>query len=689
MGSIKRGMAAVVAASCLVLSACSGGGGGSVDIAPAPDLEVVSSTSGLKPDSNGFSFANFGSSASSEVFDENDLVEMFGETVCVDNVVDPCAPTEEAAAWARMVNDSRSVGHCEGLVVQAALRYSAKLDPQTVTLKNEGDVTHGIMRAFATQFLPEVQKSTKAWSRRSLKDIVAELVNAFKAGTTNYTLGVYSPNGGHAVLPYAVEFPTPERADIFLYDSNWPGVTRKLVVDLATDTWFFSFDNPDPNIDPSQDATAWSGNSGSIDITPMDSRSNATCPMCGEDTLVRDTILTIRSVDGDWSIKTKNGIVTAESGSDVEGVRVTSLRGALNKVTDSVVTIEAAEFDVILNSTANVYVNNVHGTAEVRTKGSKSRSPISFKENSISFTGTDADIVVARENLVVNTLISDATINIESDRIDVLTTSEGKERTIAVDAEQPKVVVTGGGEKGLVEDRSKTLNSVLPVKVDELAVPEVRGNLTARVERDLANPAYVQQYSIGASITTTTTVAEVTTTQPASATTGTTKKTTTTTAKAPGTATSTTVVSSVTTGTNTPSTTQAPVIAPVTTAVPTTAAPNQPPNISLVSCQLYSVSGSSLNLKISVVDPDGDGINRPSIYVTYSHTGNTVTKSSQGTLWTQETTPGQYALNWVISGTGGTPFPSPKVPLTLNFTAEDSRGASQTVAATISTTSCP
>ena len=519
MGSIKRGLATLVAASCLVVSACSGGGGGSVDIAPAPDLEAVNTSSGLKPDSNGFAFANFGSSASQEVFDENDLVEMFGESVCVDKVVDPCVPTEEAATWARMVNDSRAVGHCEGLVVQAALRYSAKLDPQTVTLKNEGDVTHGIMRAFATQFLPEVQKSTKAWSKRSLKDIVAELVSAFKAGTTNYTLGVYSPNGGHAVLPYAVEFPTPERADILLYDSNWPGITRKVVVDLATDTWFFSFDNPDPNVDPSKDASAWSGNSGSMDITPMDSRSNATCPMCGGDTVVRDTILTIRSVDGDWSIKTKNGVVTAQSASDVEGVKVTSLRGALNKVVDSVVTIEVAEFDVTLNSTANVYVNNVHGTTEVRTKGKKTRSPIAFKENSISFEGTDADIVVARENLVVNTLIADATINIETDRIDVLTTSEGADRTVTVDSAQPKVVITGGGDKPVVEDRNKTLNSVIPVKVDDLAVPEVRGNLTPRVDRDLTNPAYVQQYSIGAATTTTvpvttTTVAAATTVAP-------------------------------------------------------------------------------------------------------------------------------------------------------------------------------
>ena len=787
MGSIKRGMAALLAASCVVVSACSGGGSGSVDIAPAPELEAVNSSSGLKPDSNGFAFANFGSSASQEVFDEGDLVEMFGESVCVDGIVDPCTPTEEAAAWARMVNDSRAVGHCEGLVVQAALRYSAKLDPQTVTLKNEGDVTHGIMRAFATQFLPEVQKSTKAWSKRSLKDIVAELASSFKTGGTNYTLGVYSPNGGHAVLPYAVEFPTPERADILLYDSNWPGITRKVVVDLATDTWYFSFDNPDPNVDPSADASAWSGNSGSMDITPMDSRSNATCPMCGGDTVVRDTILTIRSVDGDWSIKTKNGLVTATVTEQVEGTHVTSLRGASGTVTDSVVSIEASEFELTLNSTANVYINNVHGTAEIRATGKKKRSPIVFNDNSISFSGTDADVLVAKEDLAVNTLVSDATINVETDRIDVLTTSEGAEKTVSVDASQPRVVLTGGGDKPVVENRDKALNSVLPITVDELAVPDVRGKLTPRVERDLSNPAYVQQYSIGAAPSTTvaatTTVGAVTTpatttTLPAGAPTSTPSATTVTSLKSatlssvssfsPGgavnvsysgfepnewvqlivastpqvidvekastsgkvtlsgqipstlsagshtlavyapqskrgfkqsitvqsnsgatTASTTTSVSSVTTGTNTPSTTQAPATTAASVTTTQSTSPNQPPTITLVSCQLYSVSGSSLNLKISAVDPDGDSINRSSIYVRYSHTNNTVNKTSQGTLWTQETTPGQYSLNWIISGTGGTPFPTGKPPLTLYFHAQDSLANEQQWSTTITTSSCP
>ena len=138
---------AVLTAISLSLVACSGGGS-SVDVA----RDNVDS--GLMPEDNGFSFANFGSRATPEVFNADDLVQMFGAQACVDENTTNCVPTAEAASWARMVNEARASGHCEGLAVQSAARFSTKADPVTVRLQNEGDVTHGIIRAFATQFLP-------------------------------------------------------------------------------------------------------------------------------------------------------------------------------------------------------------------------------------------------------------------------------------------------------------------------------------------------------------------------------------------------------------------------------------------------------------------------------------------------------------------------------------------------------
>jgi len=220
----------------------------------------------LQPGDDGFSFPNFGSPASPEVFGVADMVDMFGATVCVDENVDPCTLLAEAAAWAQMVNQTRASGHCEGLVVQAASRFDAAADPVTGVLPNEGDVTHGIMRAFATQFLPEVQDDTASWTKKSLTEKLNALTKSFKDGKLDFTMGLYTAEGGHAVLPYAIEFPTPDRAIIRVYDSNWPGKNRYVSVDLISKTWSFSFSGTDPANDP----CAWSGPAGDMDLTSMD-----------------------------------------------------------------------------------------------------------------------------------------------------------------------------------------------------------------------------------------------------------------------------------------------------------------------------------------------------------------------------------------------------------------------------------
>ena len=103
----------------LLLSSCGGGGG---DSGGAPVLaEAVATT--MRPPTDGYSFANFAAKGSPEEFGGADLVAMFGEGACVGGVVDPCEPIAEAAAWARMVNQTRASGHCEGLVVEASKRF--------------------------------------------------------------------------------------------------------------------------------------------------------------------------------------------------------------------------------------------------------------------------------------------------------------------------------------------------------------------------------------------------------------------------------------------------------------------------------------------------------------------------------------------------------------------------------------
>ncbi|GBL21584.1 hypothetical protein EMGBS4_16440 [Acidimicrobiaceae bacterium] len=150
------------------------------------------------PASDGYSFPNFESTSSEEQFDGSDLFAMFGAEACVDAVTNPCEPIAEAAAWARMVNQARAPGHCEGLVVEASKRFNSGLSPVTVKLENQGEVTHQIFRAFATQFLAEAQKETLSWQKKSLRQIVDALGASFQTGSVNYSMGVYSKIGGQA-----------------------------------------------------------------------------------------------------------------------------------------------------------------------------------------------------------------------------------------------------------------------------------------------------------------------------------------------------------------------------------------------------------------------------------------------------------------------------------------------------------
>ncbi|NBO80071.1 MAG: hypothetical protein EBV42_02295, partial [Actinobacteria bacterium] len=297
----------------VIASSCSGGGGDEA----APEVTVPIATE-LRPTPDGYSFPNFGASAVPEVFEDADLAAMFGAEACVDGVTSPCVATAEAAAWARMVNQSRLAGHCEGLAVEAAVRFDGRMTPPTFELANQGDVTRQILRGFATQFLPEVQEERDQWATRSLREIVNELGRGFSTGTNDFVLGLYTPRGGHAVLPYAVDFEGEDVAVVRVYDSNWPGRNRYVRMDLTADTWSFSFAAEDPAQDPSP----WTGIAGDVDLASMETRTQSKCPFCGDGGDSLNSVLVIRADDDAWSVSTSDGEYGALSeSSDLVEVR--------------------------------------------------------------------------------------------------------------------------------------------------------------------------------------------------------------------------------------------------------------------------------------------------------------------------------------------------------------------------------
>lgn len=326
----------------------------------------------MQPSANGFAFANFPASWYPEEFDADDLVAMFGPDpeVCIDGIAEPCELTAEAAAFARMVNQSRASGHCEGLVAVAQARFNDGLAPITADLPDDDATIDAIMRAFATQFIPEVRAEVERWKSASLTEKLTAIETSLAGGRLVYSLGVYTDGGGHAVLPYAVEFATPTTVRIRVYDSNWPGSDRWVDVDLATETWTFSFQGDDPTNDPD----LWTGDASRMDLTSLDTRSG-TCPFCDDGVSVAKNTLLVRTTDLDWSLDTHLGAVAPGVASH-EDVVVTPLktqsvggRAHHDYLVELPHAADGSPAKLTLPGAASVFVLKPSGIAEITTPG--------------------------------------------------------------------------------------------------------------------------------------------------------------------------------------------------------------------------------------------------------------------------------------------------------------------------------
>ena len=504
----------------LLLTSCGGGGGGGDDSSSAPLLaEAVATT--MRPTTDGYSFANFTATSTPEEFGSADLVAMFGEGACVGGVVDPCDPIAEAAAWARMVNQARASGHCEGLVVEASKRFNKAAAPQTVELKNEGEATHQILQMFATQFLKEVQDETVSWQKKSLRQIVDELGASLKTGALKYSMGLYSDTGGHAVLPYAIDFTDPDNAVVHLYDSNWPGKDRYVEIDLKAKTWKFSFSGSDPANDPK----AWTGEAGDIDLTSLDARSNSTCPFCVTETKVKNSMLVIKSTDTKWSITTDSGTYSPSNGTLIPGISSRPIRSAANggnEALEYVVFVDGTDLKMKFPSPTSTFVSQ--GTAVVQLASSESSdAEVKVSISSVSVNDPNMTVTVASENLVAAVAGNNTVVDIGADRLNIATESaNGQKLALVADAQRPQIgaraiapdgssggpgfIYTTRGPDDRTQEHSVSGNGVETVRVvgqpidlngvagvlpPKLAGANVKVGLPPPGDRDLSNPMYV------------------------------------------------------------------------------------------------------------------------------------------------------------------------------------------------------
>ena len=507
----------------IALAACGGSSGSS-----SPSGPVATQ---LQTSLDGWSFPNFPASEFPKTdFDEADLVSMFGsgKDICVGGVATPCKLTAEASAWARMVNQSRASGHCEGLVAIASTRFNNNESPVTVKIPSQDETIHALMRAFATQFLPEVQDAIGVWINKSLDEKIDELKNSFATGKLNYTLGLYTEGGGHALLPYAIEYPTPTTPKILLYDSNWPGKNRYVDIDLEAKTWRFSFSGEDP----ANDTAAWTGGPQDMDLTPLAAREG-TCPFCGDGTKVAKTTMLIRSNNLDWSVETNGGVVSPANPVGTDGTSVLPVKGSVKRDSyDYFVSVPTSSDSSSATTVANketsntksklkfsastsVYAMMPDGIAQFTTSG-KSDNPVEIEGSSISTKDPAVDLTLASGNLVANASGAAISLSISGGEMAVaVTTASGQVVQQQVSEDKPtlqmKADPTGGGitvlaasSTGVVEKTAvsstgvetktivKEVLNLSAVKAElppELASKEIAA-LPSLANRNMANPNY-------------------------------------------------------------------------------------------------------------------------------------------------------------------------------------------------------
>jgi streptogramin lyase len=244
---------------------------------------------------DGFSFPNWGDTnqpASNVTL--STLVDLFGHgVVCRPGEIDTCTATPRALHLQREWNAALGGGRCEGMAtlserMHMALVKAAHFDPSAQVAADlsrgntslESEITYW----WATQFTDEVIEVAGQSRKQSLEQLVAALITGLN-NSTGYTLGMYDKGMGHSVTPFAV-LRTDNGWTISVYDNNYPAVVNHIIIDSENQRWSY---NPISHVDseslrqPNPGLATWSGTAGSLELTPMHTRSGPfSCSTCDD-----------------------------------------------------------------------------------------------------------------------------------------------------------------------------------------------------------------------------------------------------------------------------------------------------------------------------------------------------------------------------------------------------------------------
>ena len=238
---------------------------------------------GFNPADNGFNFSNYGDDIPATNLTSAEMRRMFGNQVCARLDGDTCTLTPPAEQWMEQINGAMSGGHCEGMAVLSLMMYTNQISPSDFggSTASELDINDEALQReiaywWATQTVSPTDSSVIKGTPMEILDIVQQM----DASGETYSLGIYKEDGsgGHAITPFGVEDKGNGLYAILVYDNNYPGQTRELLVDSRDNTWLY-----EASINPQVESELYTGNADTqtLDLTPTSARlGEQQCPFC-------------------------------------------------------------------------------------------------------------------------------------------------------------------------------------------------------------------------------------------------------------------------------------------------------------------------------------------------------------------------------------------------------------------------
>lgn len=323
---------------------------------------------GFRMKSDDFSFKNWGRSQRADAnVTVQTLIDLFGHSsICMSGKTSECVLRPTTVQKLEQWNNALSGGRCEGLATlsnRMFLRYDNPAD-FAATAQRVSDISRdntALMQSsvywWATQFLPEVIDRAAESRMQTPLALVDNVIQGLANGL-GYTLAMYYGSTGHTVTPFAVTA-RDNTFVVHVYDNNFPGERREVIVDAATNSWSY----PDAVIGIDGAGTTWTGTQGTLELVPMSARQGPfTCSFCLTNTEDNRTTLSIASRDpqaaGYLFVRTRDGQtldVTPETiTNSIPGATFEIGKGRQSGVTTVLLPVDVGDFDVFVRRQSTV-----------------------------------------------------------------------------------------------------------------------------------------------------------------------------------------------------------------------------------------------------------------------------------------------------------------------------------------------